>query len=234
MADTEFTAQMEAAAASNNETRESTAPKTVAEGRYRTLLDASSIVAEQPTIKAVLSSLRSLLSSSSRLHGVDLYVLDSDGNNLRLLDSDKELDAPQIRVGSRVPITGVAAEVLEQQKPIFLPEVSQEMLKIPDLAPFAQATVGRSTYLFPVSTYQKKYGFIAVTKLPGQQFFPEDVELLESLASHVGVALECALATDRAEHYQRELATGRLVRAGSWWREPFTILAGDVSGHSFG
>ena len=182
---------------------------TIAEGRYRTLLDAPSVLADQPTIKAVLISLRSVLSNSSRLHGADLYVLDNDGNNLHLLDYDKELDAPGIPIGSRIPRTGLAAQVLEQQKPVFLPDVSEEMLKIPDLAPFASASVGRSTYLFPVSTYQKKYGFLAVTKLPGQQFLPEDVELLGSMAAHVAVALECALARDRAQQYQRELASER-------------------------
>jgi formate hydrogenlyase transcriptional activator len=182
---------------------------TITEGRYRTLLDAPTVLAEQPTIKAVLSSLRGVLSSTSRLHGADLYVLDNDGNNLRLLDFDKELDAPGIQIGSRIPCTGFAAEVLEQQKPVFLPDVSQEMLKIPDLAAFASACIGRSTYLFPVSTYQKKYGFLAVTKLPGEQFLPEDVELLGSMAAHVAVALECALARDQAEQYQRELASER-------------------------
>jgi formate hydrogenlyase transcriptional activator len=209
MAETSFTAEVVAAAIENQQVPESAAPKRLAEGRYRTLLDASSLVAEQPTIKAVLSSLRRVLSSTSRLHGVDLYVLDSDGNNLRLLDYDKELDAPEIKIGSRIPRTGVAAEVLEQQKPIFLPDVSHEMAKIPDLAPFAPAAVARSTYLFPVSTYQKKYGFLAVTKLAGQEFLSEDVELVASLASHIAVALECALATDRAEQYQRELASER-------------------------
>jgi fructose-bisphosphate aldolase class I len=34
-------------------------------------------------------------------------------------------------------------------------------------------------------------------------------ELLRALASHVAVALECALARDRAEHYQRDLAKER-------------------------
>jgi formate hydrogenlyase transcriptional activator len=181
----------------------------IAESRYRTLLDAPSVLADQPTIKSVLSSLRSVLSSTSRLHGVDLYVLDKDGNNLRLLDHDKELDAPGIQIGSRIPRSGPAAEVLELQKPVFLPDLSQEMLKIPDLASFAAASVGRSTYLFPVSTYQKKYGFLAVTKLQGQQFLPDDIELLGSMAAHVAVALECALARDRAEQYERELASER-------------------------
>ena len=103
---------------------------TIAEGRYRTLLDSPSVLADQPTIKAVLSSLRSVLSSTSRLHRADLYVLDNDGNNLRLLDYVNELDAPGAQIGSRIPCTGKAAEVLDQQKPVFLPDVSREMLSL--------------------------------------------------------------------------------------------------------
>ena len=55
------------------------------EDRYRTLLDASSALADQPTIKAVLHSLRDVLSSTSRLHGAELYVLSNDGDSLHLL-----------------------------------------------------------------------------------------------------------------------------------------------------
>jgi formate hydrogenlyase transcriptional activator len=60
-----------------------------------------------------------------------------------------------------------------------------------------------------VSTSQQRYGILVVTKDRGQEFVPEDVELLRSLTSHVAVALECALARDCAEQYQRELATER-------------------------
>jgi formate hydrogenlyase transcriptional activator len=48
-----------------------------------------------------------------------------------------------------------------------------------------------------------------VTKDRGQEFVPEDVELLRSLASHVAIALECALARDCAEQYQHQLANER-------------------------
>ena len=48
-----------------------------------------------------------------------------------------------------------------------------------------------------------------MTKKRGEEFVPEDVELLRSLASHVAVALECALARDSAEHSQRDLAKER-------------------------
>ena len=179
------------------------------EARYRTLLDASSTLADQPTIKAVLHSLRDVLSSTSKLHGTELYVLNDAQDSLRVLEFDRDPDAPPFKIGTKVARIGAAARVLEEQKPVFIPDVSQEMLKHSELAPFAAEVVGRTAYLFPVSTAQKRYGFLAVTKLQGEKFTPEDVELLRSLASHVAVALECALARDNAELYQRQVVKER-------------------------
>lgn len=180
-----------------------------AHSRYRALLDVSRALVEQPTVKAVLHSLRDVLSSSVRLHGADLYLLNSDHETLHILEFDREADAPAIKVGTKILRIGAAAQALEQQEPVFLPDASQEMLKHPELAPFAAQSVGRSTYVFPVSTTQQQYGILIVTKDRGQQFVREDVELLRSLTSHVAIALECALARDCAELYQRELATER-------------------------
>ena len=179
------------------------------EDRYRTLLDASSTLADQPTVKAVLHSLRDVLSSTSRLHGTELYVLDHDEQSLRILDFDRDSDAPALKIGTRVSRIGAAARVLEEQKPVFIPDTSQEMLKHPELAPFAAEVAGRSSYLFPASAAQKRYGFLAATKLQGDEFAPEDVEMLRSLASHVAVALECALAKDSAERYQQQVVKER-------------------------
>src|SRR5215470_18093790 len=180
-----------------------------AEERYRTLLDAPSAVADQPTIKAVLHSLRGILSSTCEIHGAHLYVLDDDGQSMHVLEFDREADAPPIKAGTKISLIGQARRVLEDQEPVFIPDISQEMLKHPALAPFAPESVGRSTYVFPVSTSQQRYGILVVTKDRGQEFVPEDVELLRSLASHVAVALECALARDCAEQYQRQLANER-------------------------
>jgi formate hydrogenlyase transcriptional activator len=182
---------------------------TSAEDRYRTLLDASSAIADQPTVKAVLHSLRGVLSNTCSLHGAFLYALADNGESLQVLEFDREPDAPPIKTGTKISRVGAAARVLEEQKPIFLPDVAEEMLKHPELAAFAAESVGRSTYVFPVSTSQQRYGLLVVTKDRGQQFLPEDVELLSSLASHVAVALECALARDRAELYQREVMKER-------------------------
>jgi len=177
--------------------------------RYRTLLHASSTLADQPTVKAVLHSLREVLSSTSRLNGTELYVLNEGQDSLRVLEFDRDPGAPAIKPGTKISCIGAAARVLEEQKPVFLPDVSQEMLKHPELAPFASQTVGHSTYLFPVSTSHQRYGILAVTKKPGQEFIVEDVELLGALASHVAVALDCALARDKAEAYERQVVKER-------------------------
>ena len=188
---------------------ESRPGSTLGDGRYRALLDVSRAMVEQPTVKAVLHSLRDVLSNSIRLHGADLYLLDSDGDTLHILEFDREADAPAIKIGTKISRIGAVAQALEQQEPVFLPDVSQEMLKHPELAPFAAQSVGRSTYVFPVSTAQQQYGLLAVTKERGQDFVREDVELLRSLTSHVAVALECALAKDNAELYQRQVVKER-------------------------
>ncbi len=182
---------------------------TITEDRYRMLLGASSALADQPTVKAVLQSLRGVLLSTSRLHGAELCVLSDDGESLSIFEFDRDADAPAIESGDKLLRRGAVAQVLDEQKPVFVPELSLELLQHPDMAPFAPEVAGRSAYLFPVSTAQKRYGILATPKLQGQQFAPEDVEMLSALASHVAVALECALARDLAEQYQRELAGQR-------------------------
>jgi formate hydrogenlyase transcriptional activator len=179
------------------------------DSRYRALLDVSRAMVEQPTVKAVVHSFRRVLSSSCRLHGAHLYILGSDGECLQLLEFDREADAPAIKIGTKLSCVGEVARVLADLKPVFLPDVSEEMSKHPELAPFATESVGRPTYVFPVSTSQQRYGLLVVTKDRGQQFIAEDVELLLSLASHVAVAFEFALAKDNAELYQRQVVKER-------------------------
>ena len=188
---------------------ESSRAMTITEERYQVLLGASSALADQPTVKAVLQSLRGVLSSTSRLHGAELYLLSDEGESLYSFEFDRDADAPAIKIGAKGLRIGAVAQALDEQKPVFVPDLAREMLKHPDLAPFAAECAGRSTYLFPVSSFQKQYGVMATPKLPGQQFAPEDVEMLSALASHVAVALECALARDTAELYHREVVKQR-------------------------
>jgi formate hydrogenlyase transcriptional activator len=177
--------------------------------RYKALLDVSSAVVEQSTVEAVLNSLRGVLSNISALHGADLFLLSDNGHTLELFAFDRGPDEPLIGVGTKLPRTDSVSRVMDEQQPIYIADLSQEVLKYPELAPFASRVHERSSYLFPVSTSRKQYGILAFTNAQGQEFPPEDVELMSSIASHVAVALETVLATARAASYQRELARER-------------------------
>src|ERR1700726_1093780 len=129
----------------------------ITEDRYRMLLGASAALADQPTVKAALQSRRGVLSSTSRLHGAELYLLTDDRESLYTFEFDRDPDAPAIKRGAKLLRIGPVAQVLDEQKPVFVPELSRAMLEHPDMAPFAAEVAGRSTYLFPVSTGQKRY-----------------------------------------------------------------------------
>ena len=103
---------------------------TSAEDRYRTLLQASCTIADQPTVKAVVHSLRGVLYNTCAIHGVDLYILGDNRDSLHLLEFDKEAYAPLIKTGTKISRIGGVARVLEEQQPIFIPDVSREMLNI--------------------------------------------------------------------------------------------------------
>ena len=147
---------------------ESSAKLAPTDNRYRAFLDVSRTIAQQPSLHAVLHSLRDVLSSSCRLHGAHLYVLGNDGESLHLLEFDRETDAPAIKIGTKISRIGAAAQVLEGLEPVFIADVSQEMLKHPELAAFAAESAGRGTFVFPVSTSQQRYGILVVTKERGQ------------------------------------------------------------------
>ena len=104
---------------------------TITEDRYRMLLGASSALADQPTVKAVLQSLRGVLSSTSRLHGADLYVLSDDGESLSSFEFDRDPDAPAIKRGAKLLLTGLVAQVLDEQKPVFVRDLSADNVGTP-------------------------------------------------------------------------------------------------------
>jgi hypothetical protein len=97
-----------------NELQESTRAMTMTDDRYRTLLGAFSAVADQPTVKAVLHSLRGVLASTSKLHGVELYLLSNDGQTLASFEFDRDDDAPAIKVGAKLLRIGAVAKVLDE------------------------------------------------------------------------------------------------------------------------
>jgi formate hydrogenlyase transcriptional activator len=185
--------------------------KSAADGRYRTLLEVSGAIASQPNLKAVLQSLRRLLSSVVAFDSVSLSLLSDNGKSVRLIAFDRGSEAAyQVEIGTEVPHAGSAVgRALDEQKPIYIPDLQAELSKIPQLASQARLSTPHSAYIFPISISGKKLGALTFGIAQGEKFSPDDVELMTSVSSYVGVALESAIATDAAETYQRQLARER-------------------------
>jgi formate hydrogenlyase transcriptional activator len=184
--------------------------KSAADGRYRTLLEVSGAIASQPNLKAVLQSLRRLLSSVVAFDSVSLCLLSDNGNSVRLIAFDRGSEAHQVEIGTEVSHVGSAVgKALDEQKPIYIPDLQAELAKIPQLASQARLGTPHSAYIFPISISGKKLGALTFRIAQGEKFSSDDVELMTSVSSHVGVALESAIATDAAETYQRQLARER-------------------------
>jgi len=184
--------------------------QSAADSRYRTLLEVSGAIASQPNLKTVLQSLRRLLSSVVAFDSVNLSLLSDNGNSVRVIAFDRGSEAYRVEIGTEVPHVGSAVgKALDEQKPIYIPDLQAELSKIPQLASQARLSTPHSAYIFPISISGKKLGALTLGIPQGEKFSPDDVELMTSVSSHVGVALEGAIATDAAETYQRQLARER-------------------------
>jgi formate hydrogenlyase transcriptional activator len=184
--------------------------RSAADGRYRTLLEVSGAIASQPNLKAVLQSLRRLLSRVVAFDSIGLLLLSDNGNSVQLIALDRGPEAYEVEIGTEVPHAGTAVgRAIDEQKPIYVPDQQTEISRIPQLAKKVRLGTPHSAYIFPVSTSGKKLGALAFGIAQGDQFSPDDVELMTSVSSHVAVALESAIATDAAERYQRQLAQER-------------------------
>jgi formate hydrogenlyase transcriptional activator len=180
------------------------------DGRYRTLLEVSSAIASQPNLKAVLQSLRRLLSSVVAFDSVSLSLLSDNGNAVRLIAFDRSPEAHQVEIGTEVQHFGTAiGRAIDEQIPIYVPDLQAELSRIPELASQAKLQIPHSVYIFPISISGKKLGALTFATAQREPFNPEDMELMISVSSHVAVALEGAVARDAAELYQRQLAHER-------------------------
>jgi len=174
------------------------------------LLEVSGAIASQPNLKAVLQSLRRLLSSVVAFDSVSLCLLSDNANSVQLMAFDRGSEAYRVEIGTEIPHGGSAVgRALDEQKPIYIPDLQAELSKIPQLASQARLGTGHSAYIFPISISGKKLGALTFGIAQGEQFSPDDVQLMTSVSSHVGVALESEIASAAAETYQRQLARER-------------------------
>jgi len=178
------------------------------ESRYRSLLDASSVVAAQPSLGAVVQSLRRVLAAVIPFDSVSLLFLDEAAGVARVLANDHNPELAGLKVGTQAAISGTAVGTcITEQRPISIPNIQIELARVPEFALQIQNPVPNCGYVFPLSTSRRKLGALAFTK--NGEFGADEVELMSSISSHVAAALESAVASDEAAQYLRHIADDR-------------------------
>ncbi len=180
--------------------------------RYRALLGVSTAIVSQPEVQDVLHSISALLSKVVAFDSIALLLLNQHHETALLYALEAGTYDPGIEIGTELPFKDTAvAMALQQQQPVFVPDLRQEWLKIPQLAQrdSLQARDVLSSYIFPVSSSRKKLGVLIFGAIGREQYNHADLELMGSVAAHVSVALESALALESAETYRRKLERER-------------------------
>jgi len=174
-------------------------------------MEISSAIASQPNLQAALQSLRNLLSKVVAFDSVALLLLDDGEHSLRILALGQGPDSPKVDIGTEVPyVRGTAIDrALKERKPVFVQDIQGELQKVPEMRARIPADIPHSAHFFPVLTSRKLLGVLVFSSAKEDEFSSDDLELMNSVSSHVAVALESALAVDAAEKYQRELAHER-------------------------
>jgi formate hydrogenlyase transcriptional activator len=176
--------------------------------RYRTLLKISGTVGAQPTVDAVLHSLATLLSNVVLFENIALLLFDPSGQRLVLRAFGRSPDDPAIEVGTEIMYAGTGlGRALKDQIPVFVPDIKQELAVYPELA--SRVNHAECAYVFPISTPRTELGALVFARKERLEFSSADVELMRSIAGHVAVALENALAINSVEAYQRDLTRER-------------------------
>jgi formate hydrogenlyase transcriptional activator len=174
--------------------------------RYRALLGVSTAIASQTDVHAVLHSISALLSKVVPFDSISLLLLNQHQDTAQLYALEAGAHDPGIEIGTELPFRNTAIEsALEREEPIFVPDSRQELLKIPKFAQRIRFERIQSSYIFPIVSSRRKLGVLIFAAVGHEQFSTADVELMGSVAAHVSVALESALALEAAEVYRQEL-----------------------------
>ena len=133
--------------------------RSTADGRYRTLLEVCGAIATQPNWKAGLQSLRRLLSSVVAFNSLGLLLLSDTEtrSGSQHLTGDREAD--EFEIGTQVAHAGTAVgRAIDEQKPIYVPDVKTELSMIPQLAAKARLGSPHSSHIFPITISGNKLG----------------------------------------------------------------------------
>jgi len=148
-----------------------------------------------------------------------LEITHMDGAIIRLLDEERD----ELAMISRKGFQGFSPQHLEEMTRIKVdgslsgqPVLSGEPLVIEDLSKFKSPHFTRNTMrkegiqsivLFPLRSKDRIHGVLNVVSRTPRRFAPQDVQLLNSIAFQIGVAIETAQLYEEAQIRRQEAET---------------------------
>ena len=177
---------------------------------YRTLLELATAFDGQTSVQAVLKSLHKLLSAVLHFETITMMLLTEDQRSLRLVAFERGSAGPHVDLGVETPYAATAAgRAIEEQRTIYLSDIRQEMSQFPQTASQAGTRKICNAYVVPISTPRRKIGALSFARREEGEAGPDEIALMEAVASHLATALESAMASDAAQSYQGQLVAER-------------------------
>jgi len=169
-------------------------------------MEVTAAIDKQTSLQAMLKSLHKLLSAVVHFDSIGIGLLTHEGNSLRLIAFERGPAEPQLELGTETPYSGTGAgRAIEEQRTVHIPDVREELLKLPGMVSQTSTTGVRSAYMVPLSTPRRKLGVLSFVRRSEGGATPDELAIMQTVSSHVATALESAMASDAAESYQKQL-----------------------------
>jgi PAS domain S-box-containing protein len=156
----------------------------------RTVREASRALTRVLDLKTVLSFVARPVAESMQAEGTGVYLQDEGGFALAIGESRHEKTT--FNLAERLPeVIGTALQTLKE--PLVTDELGREALTDEQRRLYDTLLAHNWALLLPLLSEDAPLGVVVVgTKLSGDPFFPQDLDLLTTLANQAGIAIKNA------------------------------------------
>jgi PAS domain S-box-containing protein len=156
----------------------------------RTVREASRALTRMLDLKRLLAFISTTVVEATGVEGVAIYLLDEDGFRLAL--ARRRTEASAFTAPETAPAS-VPAALGRVQDAVVADEVAREIVNDEDRVLNDDLTASDWALLLPVISDDGLIAFIAVgSKLSGDPFYSQDLDLLMTLANQAGIAIKNA------------------------------------------
>ena len=175
---------------------------------YRALLEVSESITRHGDLAELFHDLARRLRHVVPFDIISVLLHDDEQDVMRLHIMESERPQQVHQGPDTTPIESPGGVVWQTQQPMLISDFEEEK-RYPAMAPVWRRFGMRSGYYLPLTTAQRRLGTINFASAVPRRYAPADLELFQQVARLAAVAVDNALNFEKAEHYQRKLASER-------------------------